>query len=240
MRQILRLSHARRSPFAKCRYDDLATQCGLSLRTLQRALKRLKHKQLVKTVWQSHEATTFTVQLVFQLRHRPAFLPRQRSPGQLSPPLAMTKPPVFDAFSPEDRELFLTCKRSLSPEHLNALTEEAVEWLTEKADGDPSAFSDDVLRDKVDELVFREVFGVERRERYQALFEHLYRWQTGTAGLSTTYFLPLGEASREETHFAGRETRKGRRSPSRGFRKRSARGFTSGAKRPLFSRRPRR
>jgi hypothetical protein len=58
---------------------------------------------------------------------------------------------------------------------LNELTEEAVEWLTEKADGDPSAFADDVLRDKVDELVFREVFGVERRERYQALFAHLYR-----------------------------------------------------------------
>jgi len=87
----------------------------------------------------------------------------------------MTKPPVFDAFSPEDRELFLTCKRDLSPEHLNELTEEAVEWLAEKADGDPTAFSDDVLRDKVDELVFREVFGVERRERYQYLFEHLYR-----------------------------------------------------------------
>ena len=87
----------------------------------------------------------------------------------------MTKPPVFDAFSPEDRELFLTCKRSLSPEHLNALTEEAVEWLAEKADGDPMAFADDGLRDKVDALVFREVFGVERRERYQSLFAHLYR-----------------------------------------------------------------
>ena len=173
--RLFRLSHARRSPFTKCRYEDLATQCGLSLRTLQRALKGLKHKQLAKTVWQSHGATTFTVHLVSQLRHRPAFLPRKRSSGELSPPLAMTKPPVFDAFGPEDRDLFLTCKRSLSPEHLNALTEEAVEWLAEKADGDPTAFSDDVLRDKVDELVFREVFGVERRERYQHLFEHLYR-----------------------------------------------------------------
>ena len=84
------------------------------------------------------------------------------------------QPPVYDAFSSEDRELFLTCKRSLSPEHLNELTEEAVEWLTEKTYGDPSAFADDVLRDKVDELVFREVFGVERRERYQSLFAHLY------------------------------------------------------------------
>jgi len=85
--RLFRLSHARRSPFAKCRYEDLATQSGLSLRTLQRALKGLKQKQ---------------------------------------------------------------------------------------ADGDPSAFADEVLRDKVDELVFREVFGVERRERYQHLFAHIY------------------------------------------------------------------
>jgi len=173
--RLFRLSHARRSPFTKCRYEDLATQCGLSLRTLQRALKGLKQKQLVKTVWQSHGATTFTVHLLSQLRHRPTFLPRKRSSDGLSPtPFAMTKPPVFDAFSPEDRELFLTCKRSLSPEHLNDLTEEAVEWLSEKTDGDPSAFADEVLRDKVDELVFREVFGVERHERYQHLFSHLY------------------------------------------------------------------
>jgi len=174
--RLFRLSHARRSLFTKCRYEDLASQCGLSLRTLQRALKGLKHKQLVKTVWQSHGATTFTVLLVSQLRHRPAFLPRQRAYDGRSPtPFTITKPPVFDAFSREDRELFLTCKRSLSPEHLNDLTEEAVEWFAEKADGDPAAFSDDVLWDKVDELVFREVFGVERRERYQYLFEHLYR-----------------------------------------------------------------
>jgi hypothetical protein len=58
---------------------------------------------------------------------------------------------------------------------LNALTEEAVEWLSERANGDPNAFSDDLLRDKVDELVFREVFGVDRRERYQRLFDHLYK-----------------------------------------------------------------
>src|SRR4029453_13163838 len=90
--RLFRLSHARRSPFTTCRYEDLAVQCGLSMRTLQRALKGLKHKQLLKTVWQSHGATTFTVYLVSQLRHRPAFLPRKRSSGQLFPSLAMTKP----------------------------------------------------------------------------------------------------------------------------------------------------
>jgi hypothetical protein len=71
--------------------------------------------------------------------------------------------------------LFLACKRGLSPARLNELTEEAVEWLTEQAAGDPNAFSDEALRDKVDELVLGEVFGVERRERYQHLFDRLYK-----------------------------------------------------------------
>jgi hypothetical protein len=82
---------------------------------------------------------------------------------------------VYDAFNQEDRELFLACKRGLSPARLNQLTGEAVEWITERADGDPDAFSDEILRDKVDEFVFREVFGVDRQERYQHLFAHIYR-----------------------------------------------------------------
>src|SRR2546426_12798454 len=112
--RLFRLSHARRSPFAKCRYEDLATQSGLSVRTLQRALKGLKQKQLVKTVWQSHGATTFTVHLLSQLPQRPAFLLHRRRGESLRP----MRPPVYDAFSPEDRDLFLACKRGLSPAHL--------------------------------------------------------------------------------------------------------------------------
>ena len=173
--RLFRLSHARRSDYVKCRYDELAVQCGLSLRTLQRALKGLKHKQLVKTLWQSHGATTFTVHLAWELARKPAFLPtRKASEVASSPPFALATPPVYDAFSREDRDLFVVCKRSLSPEQLNAFAEEAVEWLTERAEGDPNAFSDEVLRDKVDELVFQQVFGVERRERYRPLFDHLY------------------------------------------------------------------
>jgi len=61
--RLFRLLHARHSPFTKCRYEDLAAHCGLFLHTLQRALKGLKQKQLVKTVWQSHGATTFTMYL---------------------------------------------------------------------------------------------------------------------------------------------------------------------------------
>jgi hypothetical protein len=86
----------------------------------------------------------------------------------------MMRSPVYDAFSPEDRDLFLACKRGLSPSRLNELTDQAVEWLTERANGDPEAFADDTLRDKVDELVFREVFGAERQNRYEQLFARLY------------------------------------------------------------------
>jgi len=80
------------------------------------------------------------------------------------------RPPVYDAFNPEDRDLFLACKRSLSPVRLNELTDQAVEWLTERANGNPEAFTDDLLRDKVDELIFREVFGVDRQQRYAGVF----------------------------------------------------------------------
>jgi hypothetical protein len=57
---------------------------------------------------------------------------------------------------------------------LNELTEQAVEWLTARTGGDPEAFSDDVLRDKVDALIFDEVFGPERRKPYEYLFSHLH------------------------------------------------------------------
>jgi len=174
--RLFRLSHVRGTPTATCRYTDLALQCGLSLRTLQRALKSLRHKHLVATVWQSHGATTFTVRLLSHLPHRPAFLPRRRQGSipafRLPTP---SRPPVYDAFSAEDRDLFLSCKRGLSPSRLNELTEDAVEWLTDRAEGDPEAFSDEALRDKVDELVMRAVFGPERQQLYRHLFDRLYQ-----------------------------------------------------------------
>jgi hypothetical protein len=58
---------------------------------------------------------------------------------------------------------------------MNELTATSVEWLTERAGGDPEAFSDEILRDKVDELIFYEVFGPERRKPYEELFTCLYR-----------------------------------------------------------------
>lgn len=171
--RLFRLSYARGLPFARCRYAELASQCGLSISTLQRALRGLRSKKLIKTMWQSHGATTFYVQLLSTFPHRPAFLPRRR---RVEAPLlpALRRPPVYESFTPEDRELFLACKRALSPARLNEVTEAAVEWLTEKASGDPEGFLDEELRDKVDELIMLEVFGPERQERYQSLFRHLF------------------------------------------------------------------
>jgi len=174
--RLFRLSHVQQSPFVRCRYEDLAPQCGVSLSTVRRAVKGLRAKHLVKTLWQSHSGTTFHVQLLSSLPHRPAFLPRRRH-GELPSPVLPrpSRPPVYDAFSLEDRELFIACKRALSPARLNELTDEAVDWLTERAGEDPAAFDDERLRDKVDELIFREIFGVDRQERYQSLFDHLYQ-----------------------------------------------------------------
>ncbi len=178
--RLFRLSHVQQTPFTQCRYEDLAAQCRLSLSTVRRAVKGLRTKQLLKTVWESKSGTTFVVQLLSTLPHRPAFLPRRRR----NPPLSLqrlARPPVYDAFSLEDRALFLDCKQRLGPARLQELTEAAVEWLTERANGEPEAFSDELLRDKVDELVFDNVFGPDRRKPYAHLFSHLHRPETGTS-----------------------------------------------------------
>ncbi len=178
--RLFRLSHVHQSPFTKCRYEELAAQCGVSLSTVRRAVKGLRTKQLLKTVWESKSGTTFVVPLLSMLSHRPSFLPRRGRDA--SPPLQRSsRPPIYDAFTPEDRALFIDCKQRLGPVRLNELMEAAVEWLTECCGGDPEAFSDALLRDKVDELVFDEVFGPDRRRPYEHLFSHLHRVKTWTS-----------------------------------------------------------
>lgn len=170
--RLFRLSHVQRSPFTKCRYEDLAAQCCLSLSTVRRAIKGLRTKTLIKTVWESKSGTTFVVQLLSTLPHRPSFLPR-RGRGSSPPLQRLSRPPIYDTFTPEDRALFIDCKQRLGPTRLNELTEAAVEWLSERCGGDPEAFSDELLRDKIDELVFDEIFGPERRKPYEHLFAHI-------------------------------------------------------------------
>jgi hypothetical protein len=179
--RLFRLSHVQQSPFTKCRYEELAAQCGLSLSTVRRAVKGLRTKQLLKTVWESKSGTTFVVQLLSTLPHRPSFLPRR---GRDSSPTLQrsSRPPIYDAFTAEDRALFIDCKQRLGPGRLNDLTEASVEWLTECCGGDPEAFSDELLRDKIDELVFDEIFGPERRKPYEHLFARLTHLRERSAG----------------------------------------------------------
>ena len=170
--RLFRLSHVQQSPFTKCRYEDLAAQCGVSLSTVRRAVKGLRTKTLLKTVWESKSGTTFVVRLLSTFPYRPSFLPRRRRDA--SPTLQRpSRPPLYDAFTPEDRALFIDCKQRLGPRRLNELMEAAVEWLSELCGGDPEAFSDELLRDRIDELVFDEIFGPERRKPYEHLFAHL-------------------------------------------------------------------
>lgn len=183
--RLFRLSHIQRSPFTKRRYEDLAAQCGLSLSTLRRAVKGLRTKQLLKTVWESKSGTTFVMQLLSTLPHRPGFLPR-RGRGSSLPLPRPSRPPIYDAFTPEDRALFIDCKQRLGPVRLNELMEAAVEWLTEFCAGDPEAFSDALLREKVDELVFDEIFGPERRKPYEHLFAHLPHPGQHSAAITVT------------------------------------------------------
>jgi len=168
--RLFRLSHVTQQAFTQCRYEELARQCGLSVSTVRRAVKGLRAKQLIKTMWESKSGTTFVVELVSTWARRPGWLARSR---ENSPALRAVRPPIYDAFAPEDRALFVTCKQHLSPGRLHELTEQAVEWLTERAGGDPEAFADELLGDKVDELILCEVFGLERQEQYKQHFAHL-------------------------------------------------------------------
>jgi hypothetical protein len=167
--RLLRLTHAKGLASTCCKYSDLVELCGISLSTLQRALRGLRAKKLIQTVWQSHGASTFHVHLLSTLPRRPAFFPKQTKATKQAV-IQIPHPPICMSFSDEDRDLFISCKRALSPQRLNAITEQAVEHLTEEYGGEPSGFSDESLRDKVDELVMKEVFGPERQARYLSLF----------------------------------------------------------------------
>src|SRR2546425_11014010 len=60
--RLFRLSHVRQNAFVKCRYEDLAPQCGLSLSTVRRGGKGGRAKQLGKKGWRRDSRTTFHVQ----------------------------------------------------------------------------------------------------------------------------------------------------------------------------------
>jgi hypothetical protein len=66
--------------------------------------------------------------------------------------LGFTHPKLYDFFTAEDRSLFLSCKRALSPVTLQALDDEA--------GGDPS---------QLDLLIMSQVFGPVRQQKHAYL-----------------------------------------------------------------------
>jgi len=121
------------------RYDDLCHSAHVSTSTLKRTLKTLTHKKLIKVTFQAKQATQFQV------------WERTLTPkGQ--PTLGFTQPKLYDFFTAEDRSLFLSCKRALSPITLQSLEEEA--------GGDPY---------QLDLLIMSHVFGADRQQKYAHL-----------------------------------------------------------------------
>jgi hypothetical protein len=140
--RLWRLTHAEATPRCAIRYADLARRSHVSVSTLKRTLKKLAHRGLVQVEWQTKRASLFTVSV------RP-LAPSSTIDLGLSPKL-------YDYFTEEDRALFLSCKRSLSPHDQHALDQEA--------GGHP------LLSDL---LLFRRTFGPDRQRHYETLIEYL-------------------------------------------------------------------
>ena len=140
--RLWRLTHAEDKARSAVRYDDLAQLAHVSVSTLKRVLKTLAHRGLVQVEWQAKHASLFTVHV------------RSLSP---SPALELgLSPKLYDYFTDDDRSLFLSCKRSLSPYDQRALDQEA--------NGNPLL---------ADVLLFRRTFGPDRQRHYETLIEHL-------------------------------------------------------------------
>ncbi len=153
--RLFYLTHVQGKDQAAVRYEDLARACNLSLSAVQRTVRGLKAKKLIKTHWQRKHAMLFTVFLT------PA---RQRR-------LTTARPSVLDLFSREDRELFLTIRRGLTQEERQAIEEAAAEWLEERG------LDESLLEDKRVELIVHERFGPARAAKYEHCFAPLYQSQ---------------------------------------------------------------
>jgi hypothetical protein len=105
--RLWRLTHADDKPRCALRYEDLMRLAHVSVSTLKRVLKKLAYRGLVEVEWQTKRASLFTVTV------------RPLTP---SPAIDLgLSPTLYDYFTEEDRSLFLSCKRTLSPHDQRAL-----------------------------------------------------------------------------------------------------------------------
>jgi predicted transcriptional regulator len=109
--RLWRLSHGEGKDHCAIRYEDLAKLAHISRSTIKRTLKKLIQRKLVKVEWYTKRASVFTVYV------------RSLSPAKTID-LGIT-PKLYDLFEEEDRSLFLSCKRALSPRELKEIEEDA-------------------------------------------------------------------------------------------------------------------
>src|SRR2546428_12317145 len=68
--RLFRLSHVRQNAFVKCRYEDLAPQCGLSLSTVRRGGEGVQAEQKVKKGGRSDTPTADSLPVLSTPPHR--------------------------------------------------------------------------------------------------------------------------------------------------------------------------
>ncbi|MBI3799761.1 MAG: helix-turn-helix domain-containing protein, partial [Deltaproteobacteria bacterium] len=109
--RLWRLSHGAGKDQCAIRYEDLAKLAHVSRSTLKRTLRKLSQRKLVKVEWHTKRASMVT------------FSAQPLAPTK-TVELGMTSK-LYNLFEDEDRALFLSCKRALSPKELKEIEEDA-------------------------------------------------------------------------------------------------------------------
>jgi hypothetical protein len=104
----MRLSLMSDNGKARGRYEDVAKLANVSLSTFKRAVKSLSARGLVEVIWRQKTASVFILKDKTQ-------------------PRTPQYPKLYDAFTPEDRALFLFAKKALPPAEMKGLQKEADE-----------------------------------------------------------------------------------------------------------------
>ncbi len=146
---------------AEERYRELATRCSpdparpLSTKTIQRAIQGLRRKG-------------WLIQPAPASRHTPTVF-ILRVPEEHYAPSGSDSPPAIEALSAENRELFLLMKKGMSADAFAEIEEDARVWLIQRG-----KYNAATHRDKIDELIMRQTFGLHRAEECAPAFTHLY------------------------------------------------------------------
>jgi sugar-specific transcriptional regulator TrmB len=129
----LRLSLMAENGKVRARFADVARLANVSRATMKRVVHSLKARGLVEVSWQQKSPAVFTLK-----------------GGEMKD--AQSRPKFYDQFSPEDRELYLFAKRSISPKEMQEIEREALEQGRDS-----------------DALIVVRVFGAERIKKYEHL-----------------------------------------------------------------------